>query len=81
MLGFKDFHCAARISAGIETVHLIRKRQLACLEGTAMSAAKQLEGLLDSCRHLALPRQVGVIATEPIGLPFSPYCAAPPQCR
>lgn len=40
MLGFKDFDCAARLIAGIETMHMIRKGQLASPEGVAMSAAE-----------------------------------------
>ena len=30
MLGFKDFPCTAKLIAGIETMHMIRKRQLDC---------------------------------------------------
>jgi putative transposase len=30
MLGFKDFHSAVRIIAGIETMHIIRKGQFDC---------------------------------------------------
>ena len=40
MLGFKDVHCAARISAGIEVMHMIRKGQWAGPEGQVMSAAE-----------------------------------------
>src|SRR5471030_2563706 len=40
MLGFKDFHAAAKIIAGIETMHMIRKGQLAGPEGQVMSAAE-----------------------------------------
>jgi len=41
MLGFKDFHCAAKLIAGIETMHMIKKGQLDCPDGEAMSAAEQ----------------------------------------
>jgi len=40
MLGFKNFHSAAKIIAGIETMHMIRKGQLAGTEGQVMSAAE-----------------------------------------
>ena len=40
MLGFKDFHCATKIIAGIETMHMIRKGQWAGPEGQVMSAAE-----------------------------------------
>ena len=39
MPGFKDFHCAARIIAGIEVMHMIRKGPWAGPEGQVMSAA------------------------------------------
>ena len=45
MLGFKNFHCAAKIIAGIETMHMIRKGQYAGPEGQVMSAAEQFHGL------------------------------------
>ena len=45
MLGFKDFWCAAKIIAGIETMHMLRKGQLACPEGQPMSAAEQFYSL------------------------------------
>jgi putative transposase len=40
MLGFKDFHAAAKIIAGIEVMHMIRKGQWAGSERQAMSAAE-----------------------------------------
>ena len=40
MLGFKDFRCAAKIIAGIEVMHMIRKGQWASPEGQVMSAAE-----------------------------------------
>ena len=45
MLGFKDFHGAGRLIAGIETMHMFRKGQLDCPEGAAMSAAEQFYSL------------------------------------
>jgi putative transposase len=45
MLGFKDFHCAAKLIAGIETMHMIKKGQLDCPDGEVMSAAKQFYSL------------------------------------
>ena len=41
MLGFKAFTRAARIIAGIETMHMIKKGQLHCPEGQSLSAADQ----------------------------------------
>ena len=38
-LGFKSFRCARDILAGIETMHMITKRQLDGLKATASSAA------------------------------------------
>jgi len=45
MLGFKNFHCAAKIIAGIETMHMIRKGQSAGPEGQVMSAAEMFYNL------------------------------------
>lgn len=39
MLGFKSFRSAARILAGIETMHMIKKRQLDCCNRQVASAA------------------------------------------
>lgn len=41
MLGFKSFWSAARLIAGIETVHMIKKGQLRCRKGKTVSAADQ----------------------------------------
>ena len=41
MLGFKSFWCARIIIAGIETMHMIRKGQADCPNGSTMSAAQQ----------------------------------------
>jgi hypothetical protein len=35
MVGFNSFHCAARLIAGIETMHMVKKRQLRCPGGLA----------------------------------------------
>jgi transposase-like protein len=45
MLGFKDFWSAAKIIAGIETSHMIRKGQLDCPEGLSLSVADQFYSL------------------------------------
>ena len=45
MLGFKTFRCARILIAGVETMHMIRKGQLDCPEGQAMSAADQFYSL------------------------------------
>ncbi len=45
MLGFKDFHCARRLLAGIETMHMIKKGQLDGPKGQALSAADQFYSL------------------------------------
>jgi putative transposase len=39
MLGFKSWHGARILLAGIETMHMIRKKQLGC-RGAVMSAAE-----------------------------------------
>jgi transposase-like protein len=45
MLGFKSFRSATKILAGIETMHMIKKGQLACPDGQVMSAADQFYSL------------------------------------
>jgi len=45
MLGFKDFHCAAKLIAGIETMHMIKKGQLDCRDSEVTSAAEQFYSL------------------------------------
>ncbi len=40
-LGFKTFRCARILIAGIETMHMIRKGQLAGIKDQASSAANQ----------------------------------------
>jgi transposase-like protein len=45
MLGFKDFDCARRLIAGIETMHMVKKGQLECPQGQALSAPDQFYSL------------------------------------
>jgi len=45
MMGFKSFHCARVILAGIETMHMIKKGQLDCPKAKASSAASQFYSL------------------------------------
>ena len=45
MLGFKTFHCATKLIAGIETMHMIKKGQLNCPDGHVASAADQFYSL------------------------------------
>ena len=45
ILGFKMFWSAQRLVKGIETMHMIKKGQLHCSVGQAMSAADQFYGL------------------------------------
>jgi putative transposase len=45
MLGFKDFDCARRLIAGIETMHMVKKGQLDCPKSQALSAADQFYSL------------------------------------
>jgi putative transposase len=45
MLGFKSLPCARVLLAGIETMHMIRKRQLADPNGRSASAAEQFYSL------------------------------------
>ena len=45
MLGFKTFRCARIIVAGIETMHMIRKGQLADIKDQTSSAANQFYAL------------------------------------
>jgi transposase-like protein len=45
MLGFKTFRCARAIIGGIETMHMIKKGQVCCPGGTAMSAAASFYSL------------------------------------
>jgi transposase-like protein len=44
-LGFKSFHCARILIAGIETAHMIKKGQLDWPEGQASSAASKFYSL------------------------------------
>ena len=45
MLGFKSFWSAQKLIAGIETMHMVKKGQLHCPGGQAMSAAGQFYSL------------------------------------
>jgi len=45
MLGFKSFRCARAVIAGIETMHMIKKGQLAGLKDQPSSAADQFYSL------------------------------------
>ena len=45
MLGFKTFRCARILIAGIKTMHMIRKGQLAVLKDQASSPANQFYSL------------------------------------
>jgi putative transposase len=45
MLGFKSMRCARILRAGIETMHMIRKGQLATPKGQVAPAAKQFYSL------------------------------------
>ena len=45
MLGFKFLRCAGILIAGIEIMHIIKKRQLVCPKAKASSAASQFYSL------------------------------------
>ena len=45
MLGFKSFWSARKLLAGIETMHMIKRRQLHCLKDQATPAADQFYSL------------------------------------
>ena len=45
MLGFKSFHAARRVLAGIELMHMIRKGQMNVTEGENLSFAEQFYSL------------------------------------
>ena len=45
MLGFKSFWSAGIFISGIENVHMIKKGQMDCPDGQAMSAANQFYSL------------------------------------
>jgi putative transposase len=45
MSGFKEFHSAAKIIAGIETMHAIKKGQLGCHHGLTVSDADRFYSL------------------------------------
>jgi hypothetical protein len=45
VLGFKTFWSAQRLIAGIETMHMVKKGQLHCPNGQAISATEQFYSL------------------------------------
>lgn len=45
MMGFKSFHTARRLIAGIETMHMIRKGQMSCPKGSHTPAPQQFYSL------------------------------------
>ena len=45
MMGFKEFHSAARLIAGIDTMHMIKKGQLCCSTGLVVSDADRFYSL------------------------------------
>ncbi|MDR6539291.1 hypothetical protein [Variovorax soli] len=45
MMGFKSFHCAGRLIAGIETMHMIKKGQLRCPGDLAFTHADHFDSL------------------------------------
>jgi len=45
MLGFKSFHCAVPLIAGIETMHMIKKGQMRCPGGLAFTHADHFYSL------------------------------------
>ena len=48
MMGFKSFWPGTKIIAGIETMHMIKKGQMECPDGSTVSAADQFyEGLAE----------------------------------
>jgi hypothetical protein len=54
MMGFKNFHCAQAIIAGIETMHMIQKRQMIpASKGQPLSKAEQFYSLAFNFRTLA----------------------------
>jgi hypothetical protein len=66
MLGFKAFHSAAATLAGIETAHMIRKRQLG---ESSLSAFRQFAGLAAKlCPKLWPAQPSKKFATETDGM-------------
>jgi transposase-like protein len=45
MMGFKSFHAARNVLAGIELMHMIRKGQMMVMEGVKRSCAEQFYAL------------------------------------
>ena len=46
MMGLKSFWSAQKLIAGIETMHMVKKGQLRCAGGHAVSAAQQFYRLV-----------------------------------
>ena len=72
MMGFKSFRSAARIIAGIETMHMVKRGQLGCPGGLALSPADSTSTAWPPRRFpagTALPRPATLIATEPTVFP------------
>jgi putative transposase len=62
MMGLKSFDCAARLIAGIETMHMVKKGQLRCPGGLAFSDADYFYSLAVLRASARLDQ---LIATEP----------------
>jgi hypothetical protein len=58
MLGFKSFRTAQKLIAGIGTMHMVKKGQLDCPNGQAMSAADQYAWLRRVLRELPAAKTV-----------------------
>jgi putative transposase len=66
MLGFKNFRCARALIAGIETMHMLKKGQLADLKDPLSSAAEQFYSLAFWRPKLCFAEPASTIATEPV---------------
>lgn len=67
MMGFKSFYSAARLIAGIELMHMIKKGKLCCSTGLVVSDADHFYSL---ATRRATPRSTltpldRLVATEP----------------
>jgi hypothetical protein len=61
MLGFKTFWSTQKLTAGIETVHMVKKGQLDCPKGQLVSAAAPFYSLK---LQIALQKAVYLIGTQ-----------------
>ena len=60
MLGFKSFHAAGNVLAGIELMHMIRKGQMMVTKGVQRSFAEQFYALADvSIKRYCAPGKSG----------------------